>query len=285
MFASPCHDPGKKGASQGARAHAAATKHAPCECASCAGERKAGQSPVGNQAMLRRLEAHKNAPGDAGPQLPAPVQPQPADAGKPQAPAKPACPAGQEAGTVKGCIKPVVIADDDGKNPTTATSVAKAQEIWKKCCIDFSLDSTVTVNKASYKTLDESPNNTPTQEEKDLFKEVAESGCTLVFQPVKLKMGADEGKDVNGGGGTYDGGTAHPKIVLVEGALPEVLAHEIGHAAGFRGHAGGAGTVMEPTNHYNVANPTAVSADVCTRTRNADVLTKPGDNDCCQTIP
>jgi hypothetical protein len=64
--------------------------------------------------------------------MPAPVQPQPPDAGAAPANAKPACPEGQQAGTARGCIKPVLIADDDGKNPTSATSVAKAQEIWKK---------------------------------------------------------------------------------------------------------------------------------------------------------
>ena len=284
MFASPCHDLNRKASSHRSHAHVAATKHQPCQCASCAGERKAFRPPIGNQAMLQRLAAHKNTSADAGAQPAAPVQPQPA---APVAPpqAKPACPAGQEVGTLRGCIKPVVIADNDGKNPTSATSIAKAQEIWKKCCIDLSPDSTVTVNKESYKTLDESEDNTPTQEESDLFKAVAESGCIQVFQPAKLKMGTDEGKDVNGGGGTYFGGSAHPKIVLVEGALPEVLAHEVGHALGFHGHpAAAAGTVMEATNHYNVANPTTVSADVCTSARSGSALSEPGAT-CCETIP
>lgn len=237
------------------------------------------------QSSDRGAFGEKNTPANGGDLAPAPAQRQPADVGPVPAQARPACPVGQKVGKVRGCIKPVVIADDDGKNPTSATSAAKAQEIWKKCCIEFSLDSTVTVKKASYKTLEESPNNTPTTQEEDLFKEVATSACIQVFVPATLKMGDQEGKDVNGGGGTYEGGGAHPKIVLVEGALPEVLAHEVGHAAGYRGHAGSAGTIMEPSNHYNVAPPTDVSADVCTRARSGSVLTSPGPTDCCETIP
>lgn len=64
-----------------------------------------------------------------------------------------------------------------------------------------------------------------------------------------------------------------------------MLAHEIGHAAGVHGHEHVAGTVMEPTNHYNVANLTDVSADVCRRARSGSVLTIAATKDCCETIP
>jgi hypothetical protein len=129
----------------------------------------------------------------------------------------------------------VLIADDDGKNPTSATSVAKAQEIWKKCCINFSLDSAVTVKKASYKKLEESPNNTPTAQEENLFKEVAASACIQVFVPATLKMGDEEGKDVNGGGGTYDGGTAQPKSFWSKGSCPRCWRTRSGTPPAFTG--------------------------------------------------
>jgi hypothetical protein len=217
------------------------------------------------------------------PAAPSPAPPMPADAGAPS-PAKPACPAGQDAAKATGCIKPVVIADDDGKNPTMATSAATAQSIWAKCCIDFSISATQTINKGSFKKLEESPNNTPSAEETALFNEAGSSSCIQVFVPSMLKQGAREGKDISGGGGTYDAGTANPKIVLVEGAVPEVLAHEVGHASGYLGHDANA-TIMKPTGHYNVPNATAVSADVCSQARSGSVLTTGAAKDCCEKVP
>ncbi|HST11228.1 MAG TPA: hypothetical protein VLL05_12700, partial [Terriglobales bacterium] len=77
-------------------------------------------------------------------------------------------------------------------------------------------------------------------------------------------------------------GTANPKVVVVEGAVSEVVAHEVGHASGFAGHDGAGETVMKATNAHNVPNPHAVSAEVCTRARTGPVLTKTGAaKDCC----
>jgi hypothetical protein len=275
-------------------------KHgATCGCADC--RHKAPEAtPVGGGATFdfARIPVHppaaslpvqtagelKNAPNGGGPaDKPKPEPKTEPDAGT-APPAKAACPAGQDAAKATGCIKPVVIADDDGKNPTTAISAATAQTVWGKCCVDYTVDSTQTINKASYKKLEESPSNTPSAEEAALFKEAGSSSCIQVFVPSTLKQGGKEGKDISGGGGTYEGGAANPKIVLVEGALPEVLAHEVGHAAGYHGHDAGA-TIMKPTNHYNVANATDVSADVCTRARSGTVLTTGATKDCCETIP
>jgi hypothetical protein len=201
-------------------------------------------------------------------------------AGKPAA----GCAAGQSAASATACIQPVVIAEDDGTRPTTATSTASAVSVWGKCCEKLSVSGTKTVKKASFKTLEESPSNTPSAEEAALFTAAGSSSCIQVFQPAMLKQGATTSKDVSGGGGTYFAGTANPKIVLVEGAAPEVLAHEVGHALGHSGHDTNA-TVMKPTGAYNVANATAVSADVCTKARTGSVLTIGPTADCCETIP
>jgi hypothetical protein len=194
-----------------------------------------------------------------------------------------ACDPANQSESKTACIQPVVIADDDGKNPTTATSIATAQGIWRKCCIELSASATKTVKKASYQTLDESPNNTPTAQETSLFNDAGASDCIQVFTPAKLTQGGTTGKDVSGGGGTYDGGTAHPKIVLVEGADGAVLAHEIGHAMGHAGHDAN-DTVMKPTGHYNVPNKSAVSADVCSKASSGPVVVKKSaTKGCCMT--
>ena len=92
------------------------------------------------------------------------------------------------------------------------------------------------------------------------------------------------GKQISGGGGTYDGGTANPKIVVVEGAVSEVVAHEVGHAAGAAAHDAN-NTVMKPTGAYDAPNSTAVSTDVCTHARSGSVLAKSGAaKDCCYKV-
>jgi hypothetical protein len=193
----------------------------------------------------------------------------------------PACAAANKASKATACIQPVVIADDDGKNPTTAPAMAKVQEIWKKCCIDYTIKPTQTVNKTAYKTLDESPNNTPTAEETKLFADAGTSDCIQVFVPTQFAQGGKEGKDISGGGGTYDAGKAHPKIVVVEGTVPEVVAHEVGHASGHDTHDAN-DTVMKPTGAHDKPNKSAVSASVCTKSRTGPVLTKGATDDCCQ---
>lgn len=193
-----------------------------------------------------------------------------------------ACDAAKEAEKMTACIQPYVIADDDGKNPTAAPSFTETKDIWAKCCIDYTIKATKTICKTAYKTLEESPNNTPSAEETSLFADAGASTCIQVFVPQQFSQGAKTGKDISGGGGTYDAGKANPKIVVVEGAVGEVVAHEVGHASGYLGHDGNT-TVMKPTGAYNVANSSNVSADVCTKARSGSVLTKGATKDCCMT--
>jgi len=191
------------------------------------------------------------------------------------------CAVGKEAEKMAGTIQPVIIADNDGKNPTTAPSFAQVIAIWEKCCIDYTVEATKTIKKTDYKILDESPTNVPTAEESSLFSDAGVSNSIQVFVPQTFAQGGKTGKTISGGGGTYDAGTANPKIVVVEGAASEVVAHEVGHASGYLNHDANK-TVMKPTGAYNVPNSKDVSADVCSKSRTGPVLKKVGaKKDCC----
>jgi hypothetical protein len=194
------------------------------------------------------------------------------------------CPKENAAERMKACIEPVLIADDDGKNPTVAPSFDQVVSIWGKCCIDYTVKAAKTVKKSAYKTLEESASNTPSAEEASLFADAGASSCIQVFVPATFSQGADTGKHISGGAGTYHRGTPNPHVVVVEGAVSEVVAHEVGHASGFAGHAGVGETVMKATNAHDQPNTHAVSADVCARARTGSVLTKAGTTkDCCIT--
>ncbi|MGB8466064.1 MAG: DUF4157 domain-containing protein [Terrimicrobiaceae bacterium] len=191
------------------------------------------------------------------------------------------CPAANKAERLTACIQPVVVAEDDGSNPTAPPPFEVAQRIWEKCCINYSVLPNQTVNKTDFKVLDESPNNTPTAEETALFTAAGASRCIQVFVPETFEQGGVISKAISGGGATYDGGAANAKVVVVEGTVSEVVAHELGHATGFGGHDGNP-TVMKPTGAHNVPNSTAVSKDVCTRARTGGTLaTTGGTADCC----
>ncbi len=192
----------------------------------------------------------------------------------------PTCPTGNAAKKKTACIQPIVIAKDDGKSPTKAPSMDQCVSIWGKCCVDYTIKPTQTVKKTAYRTLEESPDDTPTAEETQLFADAGASDCIQVFVPVQFEQGTKKGKSISGGGGTYDGGTAHPKIVVVEGAKPEVVAHEVGHASGHGDHDT-AETVMKPTGAFNKANKRKVTLGVCSAARTGSAL-KDAVDDCCQ---
>ena len=194
---------------------------------------------------------------------------------------KTACPAADRAERLTACIQPVVIANDDGSTPTVAPALALAQRIWEKCCINLSVLGTKTVKKTNFKTLDESPTNVPTAEETTLFTTAGATSCIQVFVPENFAQAGAVGKDISGGGATYDAGAANPKVVVVEGTVPAVVAHEIGHALGHAGHDA-AETVMKPTGAHDAPNSSKVSTAVCTAARTGAALSKTsGKADCC----
>ncbi len=193
-----------------------------------------------------------------------------------------ACPVPNQATRLAACIQPVAIANDDGKSPTVVPSLTLVQSIWEKCCVSYSILATKTVSHTAFKTLDEDPTtNVPTAEASALFAAAGSSNCIQVFVPKTFQQGAKVSKNIAGGGHTFDSGKANPKVVVVEGARPAVVAHEVGHAAGHLGHDNN-NTVMKPTMHYNVANSAKVSLGVCAAARTGSVLTKTnGKGDCC----
>jgi hypothetical protein len=146
------------------------------------------------------------------------------------------------------CIRPVLIADDDGKNPTTLPSLAAAKAIWGKCCIDVSVTSAKTVSKTAFKTLDHSDSNTgtPTAEEARLFAAAGSGGgCISVFVAQIFQDAGKTSKDISGGAGSRFSGS-DLVVVAVEGVDPTIIAHELGHAMGYLRHDP-PGTIMEVT--------------------------------------
>jgi hypothetical protein len=167
------------------------------------------------------------------------------------------------------CIRPVQIADDDGKNPTKLPSFDAAQRIWGKCCIDVTVKDAVTVKKTDFKTLDHSDANTgsPTAEEARLFAAAGSSGgCISVFIASTFQDGGVTSKDISGGAGSrYSGGDL--VVVAVEGVDPTIVAHEMGHVMGYMRHDP-AGTIMEVTaSKHNQQESEKVAWVICEKVR------------------
>ncbi len=165
------------------------------------------------------------------------------------------------------------------KNATTVPSFATATTIWNKCCIELSVGSTVTVSKTDFLELDESATDTPTAEETALFSKAGAFTGISVLVPRTFQQGGTTGKDISGGGGTYDANTSDVKIVAVEGIDPTIIGHEIGHAMGYLTH-GPAGTVMQPSGAHNKAVDVKVNADICKTVRKYPEAKGTGDNSC-----
>jgi hypothetical protein len=82
-----------------------------------------------------------------------------------------------------------------------------------------------------------------------------------------------------GGGTTVNAGTANPTVILVEGAVSEVVSHEVGHALGHLVHTC-PNTIMCPSGAPTTPNPQHVNAAVCTGARSGAVLTATATT-CC----
>lgn len=149
------------------------------------------------------------------------------------------------------CVQPVFIAADGATPPTGSDFyplLARANEIWSTCCIQFTAKCPKYVNNQDYRV--------STQAEAVAFKdEVDVDDAIEVFVVERL-----DPEDTWGGGATFGSGTAAAKIVTGDNQLPlnkNHLAHELGHVLGL-GHpanpgglvAGCDGSVMEPSGFF-----------------------------------
>jgi hypothetical protein len=168
------------------------------------------------------------------------------------------------------CIRPVRIADDNGKNPTALPSFDAAMDIWGKCCIDVSVAAVTTVRKTAFKTLDHNEDGLITDEEIKLYGAAGGGGgCASVLVAETFRQGGKTSKDISGGAATFgtpDDGSA---IFTVEGVDPTIVAHELGHAMGLGPlEHRPAGTVMEVTaSKHNQKESDQVAKVTCDKVR------------------
>lgn len=181
------------------------------------------------------------------------------------------------------CIQPVVIANDDGSDPTVAPNFDIVRTIWGQCCIDITVNPTITVAGTRFKEIEDAGSGAPpTAEEQDMFDEAGETDCVEVFFVETIRRGAVAGRLVAGGGTTKGLGTADSKIIMVDGGNASVVAHELGHSFGLLHDANG---VMNPSGSPDVAVSDEVNNANCTDARaNVNTTTRGGGNDCCRLV-
>ena len=187
------------------------------------------------------------------------------------------------------CIQPVQIADPRRrkrrfKNPTMLPSFAAVQSIWASCCLDITVEPARTIANADYRTLDVPQGLNPSQEAENLFRDASIGGqCIWVFVPegfVGFHHPGENIKKVAGGGITYDMGNINPRVLVVEGTDPTVLAHEVGHALGYTEHRPRK-TIMQPSGAYNKAvDDDKVSDRICNTVRQFVNATPTENTDC-----
>jgi len=206
--------------------------------------------------------------------------------GPPPPPPTPTCAKGQPVSPVNACVQPIVVAETDGSAPMTAPSLNAVSTIWGKCCINMTVNSTMTVANSALKEIDDAGSGAPlTAEEQLLFAPGIGNGCVLIGVVDTIRRGPNAGKNVAGGGTTKDQATNQPKVVCVEGVDPTVVAHEVGHALTLQ-HSDDVGgtTVMHPSGAFNVAVPENVVAAECDKARLAAIVRSTSAGSCCEDV-
>ena len=198
------------------------------------------------------------------------------------------CASGATVGKGKFKIKPIVVADDNGKNPTSFPSTQKLKDIFGKCCLKVGVGSTAKIKKSSFKTLD-FDGSTLSAEGTKLIKKKRRGSSIEVYIVENFKNGGTIGKNIGGGGFTVFSGQKKASVVLVNGTDPTVLAHEVAHAHG-AGHALGTSssgnpTVAKPSGSHSVAVSENVSKEVCDKARgSAHTKGAKAKGKCCQDL-
>jgi hypothetical protein len=193
------------------------------------------------------------------------------------------CPRSHQARKSTVTIQPVRIARDDGSSPTAAPQMGVAQMVWDRCCISLNVKPVHTLNRTDFQRItDTGPRTPPTVEEQDLQNTLGSDTQVNVVSIREWDVGGKIDTTNRGGGTVFGRGSVNPMVLAVDIATAEMVAHEIGHALGFGGHAGADGTIMDAQGSPTAANPTKVSDIVCRGARTAPVHTFSGPPTCCQ---
>ena len=190
------------------------------------------------------------------------------------------CDAAKKTFAKQADIQLFVVADDDGASPTKVPRMIAVDRVWERCCIHMNVLGVKTIKDTSSKVLEVGGGTASAKETSLAANKV--SNAINVFTVSTFKKGGVESKNHSGGGRTFYLGTSNPVSIMVEGAIPTVVAHEIGH--GLRGNTDHeAGTIMEGSGAYDSPNPDKVSDTVCSTARGwgqlKDISDKPFE--CC----
>jgi hypothetical protein len=184
----------------------------------------------------------------------------------------PKCPADARANVKTACIQPVIVCDADGTNCTGASlaaMMASADAVWGKVCIEFEWRTSIKVNNPAYKIIENADQAAGLAERNALRAEVDPRGtdnCIEVFFVTEMVKNNGDGH-AKGDGTTWASGHRRARTIVsdvaVTGCFPPtvtVLAHELGHAMGHRGHT--ANDCMKPggaSPNCPTPNPTTVN--------------------------
>jgi len=190
----------------------------------------------------------------------------------------PACPLGAGSTVMTATVQPVRIARNDGTNPTMLPSFARL-DIWRRCCVELTVAAPVTINNTAFQVLDDTGPGPLTAEENAAVA-AGPAGTQINVMIIKnFNVGGVLTPTSRGGGTTVNGGTANPTVILVEGAVSEVVSHEVGHGLGHLVHTC-PNTIMCPSGAPTTPNPQHVNAAVCTGVRSGAALTATATT-CC----
>src|SRR5262249_24264195 len=127
----------------------------------------------------------------------------------------PACPGGSASTRMTATIQPVRVARDDGSDPTVLPSFARL-DIWRRCCVDFTIAAPRTINSTAMQIVDD-VGGLPTAEELALI--AAAPGGTQINVIIVKNFDTGGGvlnPDSGGGALTEPGaGAAHESVIAV----------------------------------------------------------------------